>query len=68
MMNQPQVYNTFIHFKPGSSFADRERHLQQQIQQIKLALESKGYFPLEHQVNTTNDAKASVSVFYLLPS
>lgn len=54
-----------IHFKPGSTFSDRQRHLQQQIHLIKLDLENKNLKPTEHQINTTTDTKASVTVFYL---
>ena len=54
-----------IHFKPNSSFSERQRHLQQQINAIKLDLEQKGVKPTEHQVNNISDLKASITVFFL---
>ena len=60
-----QEYTTFIHFKPGSDYAQRERDLQSQINQLKLKLESTQNIKCyDCKINTRSDSKASVSFFY----
>jgi hypothetical protein len=61
---QPSKYTTFIHFKPGSSFAQRESFLNQQITSIQESIKSKGFYPLGFNINVKSDAKASVTFSY----
>ena len=57
-------YTTFVHFKPGSNFSQRESTLNQQITIIQESLKYRGLFPLGFNINTKSDAKASVTFNY----
>lgn len=57
-------YTTFVHFKPGSNFAQRESTLNQQITFIQESLKNRGFYPLGFEINTKSDTKASVTFKY----
>jgi hypothetical protein len=57
-------YTTFIHFKLGSTFAERESTLNQQISIIQESLRNRGFYPLGFNINTKSDTKASVTFNY----
>lgn len=55
-----ESYTFKVSFQPGQSFAQRERHLNQEIQKHIDILNSRGLISLNHTVTNKNDKFATV--------
>jgi hypothetical protein len=57
-------HTTTIPVPAGLTFADRETHINREIQKHRLYIESKGRVYLDHRVNNRSDSKISVTFFF----
>ncbi len=56
----------YVYFKPGSTFAERENHLNSEITKIEEHFSSQNIKVVGHNVVNRNDSKATVNVFLIL--